>query len=251
MTLTQTVTVSLLLLARLGGILIYVPIPGAKSAPLPARVFLVVSLSLALLPSFLQSQAPPAGLGQLTLWLVGEMAFGLMVGLLISFLAEGLAFGLQAIAIQAGFSYSSTIDPNSEADSGVLQTIAQVTANLLFFQLGGDVIVIRAFARSLHSWPPGSASLGWPAVESIAAFSGAMLDLGLRLALPIAALLFLTDLSLALMARLQSQLQLLSLAFPVKMLATLAFLSVLIPVVPILYRTGLQMAVGHLGRLIR
>ena len=247
----QATTGLFLMLARLGGMLVYVPIPGAKSVPGATKVLLVLSLSVTLLPLTPAFHIQPASIGQMALWLVGEMTFGLMVGLFVGFLAESLIFGLQAIAVQAGFSYSSTIDPNSEADSGVLQALAQITSNLLFFHFGGDGIVIRAFSHSLARWPPGTAGPGWPAAETVVSFGTTMFDQGMRLALPIAALLLLTDLSLALTARIQSQLQLLSLAFPVKMLGSLAFLAMLLPVVPVLYRSALQQAVNHLSRLIK
>ena len=51
---------------------------------------------------------------------------------------------------------------------------------------------------------------------------GAMLfAFGVRLAMPVVALLLLVDVALALLGRLNQQLQLLSLAFPVKMLVAL------------------------------
>ncbi len=49
--------------------------------------------------------------------------------------------------------------------------------------------------------------------------------MGVRLALPVVALLVMVDVALALMGRLNAQLQLLSLAFPAKMLTALLVLS--------------------------
>ena len=50
---------------------------------------------------------------------------------------------------QAGYAYASTIDPNTEADSGVLLVFAQLMAGMLFFALGLDREVLRLFAQSL------------------------------------------------------------------------------------------------------
>ena len=61
---------------------------------------------------------------------------------------------------------------------------------------------------------------------------GQMLSTGLRLAFPVVALLVLIDVALALVGRVQQQLQLLSLAFPGKMAAALALLAALAPVFP-------------------
>ena len=55
-----------------------------------------------------------------------------------------------------------------------------------------------------------------------------MFSTGLRLAMPVIVLLMLVEIALALMGRMHQQLQLLALSFPVKMLATLAFLAIII-----------------------
>ncbi|SPE39825.1 Type III secretion system inner membrane R protein (fragment) [Candidatus Sulfopaludibacter sp. SbA3] len=52
-----------------------------------------------------------------------------------------------------------------------------------------------------------------------------LFSVGVRLALPVVALLVMVDVALALLGRLNSQLQLLSLAFPAKMLIALLVLS--------------------------
>jgi flagellar biosynthetic protein FliR len=59
---------------------------------------------------------------------------------------------------------------------------------------------------------------------------------GVRLALPIVALLVMVDVALALLGRLNSQLQLLSLAFPAKMLTALLVLSWLAALFPRILR---------------
>ena len=56
----------------------------------------------------------------------------------------------------------------------------------------------------------------------------AIFSTGLRLVLPLLALLLIVDISLALLARLNSQLQLITLAFPIKMLLSLGLLAWLI-----------------------
>jgi flagellar biosynthetic protein FliR len=75
-----------------------------------------------------------------------------------------------------------------------------------------------------------------------------MLSTGLRLALPVVALLVLIDFALALVGRVQQQLQLLSLVFPVKMAAALALLAALAPVVPRMFGTAAERTLAVLWR---
>ena len=60
----------------------------------------------------------------------------------------------------------------------------------------------------------------------------ALFTVGMRLALPVVALLVMVDVALALLGRLNPQLQLLSLAFPAKMLIALLVLSWVAGAVP-------------------
>ena len=202
----------------------------------PARIVFVVGLTTALAP--LWPQARPGASGELVLWILVELAFGLGVGLALGLAAEALVFGAQAMALQAGYAYASTIDHASQADSPVLQVLAQLAANLLFFSTGMDHLAVRAIARSLETFPPGAALAPASWMELAARGGAAMLELGLRLALPVVGLLLLTDLALSLASRVQAQLQLLSLAFPLKMLMTLVVLAATAPLAAWVYRTG-------------
>ncbi|MCS7043056.1 MAG: flagellar biosynthetic protein FliR [Bryobacteraceae bacterium] len=225
----------LLALARVAGLFGAIPMPGAKVLADPARILFVLALTLALSPVW--PRVRPAGAGELALWLLTELAFGLGVGLGIGFAAEAIVLSAQALALQAGFSYASTIDPSSQADSSVLQVVAQLSANLFFFTTGMDHLAVRAVARSMEVFPPGAALAAAPWIEAAARGGGAMLETGLRLSLPVVGLLLLTDLCLALASRIQAQLQLLSLAFPLKMLIALAALAASWPLAAWAYRS--------------
>jgi flagellar biosynthetic protein FliR len=77
-----------------------------------------------------------------------------------------------------------------------------------------------------------------------------MLATGVRLALPLVVLLMLVDLALALLGRMHQQLQLLTLAFPAKMLATLAFLAAILALFLPVYRAAAERTAAALFRLL-
>lgn len=241
----------LLTLVRMGSILVFVPIPGSRSVAEPVKALLVLSLTVTLYPLWPRLDAASLEPGAFLVLLGGEMLLGTAVGLLVGFLSESLVFGVQAIVVQAGFSYASSVDPSSQADSTVLQILTQLLANLLFFSSGVDHLVLRTMARSLETCPPGHSSLGWPAAHALVNLGGAMLELALRLALPVAGLLLLTDVTLALVSRLQAQLQLLSLAFPVKLLGSLLAIASLTPLMAWIYRAGLLRVQTVLPEVVR
>lgn len=222
----------LLVLARVSGVFVFVPLPGINGGPGIIRVALSASITLALLP--LWPVIPSVGLsfGTLVGWLLAEAGLGIGVGIAVAFLSEIFQMGAQIISLQAGYSFASTIDPTSGADSSVLLAIAQTVAGLLFFASGLDHQVLMAFAQSLSAHPPGHVILSTSMLNLVVQAGSAIFSTGLRLVLPLLALLLIVDISLALLGRLNSQLQLITLAFPIKMLVSLGLLAWLLLVFP-------------------
>ncbi len=222
----------LLVLARVGGALIFVPLPGVKAAPEPVRIALALGFTLALFARWPAIDSTGVTAGTFVGWMGAEAALGIAIGVSVAMVLEAFTLGAQILGLQAGYAYASTIDPNSDAESGVLLVFAQLMAGLLFFAMGLDREVLRLFAWSLERTPPGTYRFGIESAESLIRLGSSLFSVGFRLALPVVALLVMVDVALALLGRLNSQLQLLSLAFPAKMLtglAVLAFVAGLFP----------------------
>jgi flagellar biosynthetic protein FliR len=215
----------LLVLARVGGALIFVPLPGVNGAPQPVRAALALGFTLALVARWPAIDASAVTPARLAGWAVAEAATGIAIGVSVAIVLEAFVLAMQVFGIQAGYAYASTVDPNTEADSGVLLVFAQLMAGMLFFALGLDRQILRLFAESLEKVPAGAYVFGPASAQSLIRLGSSLFSTGVRLAMPVVALLLMVDVSLALMGRLNAQLQLLAVAFPAKMLTTLVVLS--------------------------
>lgn len=225
----------LLVLARVSGAVIFVPLPGVRSAPDPVRIMLILATTIALYPVWPVLNEEPSIL-QYAGWLAIEAGFGLCMGLLVGFLSEtALLFG-HLCGVHAGFAYVSTIDPSTQAESPVLSTLAESAAGLLFVTLGLHRYVIRLFAQSLETLPPGRFLLDPRWSEVVVHAAASIFSVGLRLALPCIVLLVMVDLTLALLGRISANLQILQFAMPAKMLASMAIIGVVLLMFPTLYQ---------------
>jgi len=231
----STMIAFLLVLARVSGLITFLPIPGFRSAPEVIRIVLVLAITIALFPVWpsLPDEAP--ALGELVKWVFAEAGFGLLIGVAIAFLTEGFQVAAQVLGLQAGYGYASTIDPSTQADAALLQVFMGLVTGVLFFTTGTDRALIRVLAASFERFPAGSWFTSPATLDAMVRLGSGMFTVGLRLALPVAALLLLIDLALALLGRIQQQMQLLSLSFPVKMLAALGMLAALAPVIARLF----------------
>jgi flagellar biosynthetic protein FliR len=154
------------------------------------------------------------------------------------------------LGLQAGYAYAQTVDPNTQADSGILLVLAQLMGGLFFFALGLDREVLRLVGQSLSKVPPGAYPFGPHSAEPLIRLASQLFSVGVRLALPVVALLVMVDVALALLGRLNAQLQLLSLAFPMKMLIALAVLSWIAVLFPRILRDFSVLAFGTARRTL-
>jgi len=238
----------LVCLARVGGLFVFFPWPGGRSTSPVPRVFLTVALSAALAPRLTQLPGLAEGLVGV---LSAEAALGFSAGLVLLFMMEALAFGGHLIGLQAGFSYASSVDPTTEADSTVIPVMVQWLGNVLFFAAGFDRWLMKAIVVSLETIPPGEWQLTPGAFQMVVNLFSSSIELGVRLALPVAGFLLLVDLTLAVVGRLNAQFPLLNVAFPLKTgLAALA-LGATIGLVPSTYVRLMEISAEALGGVLR
>jgi len=225
-----------LVLLRLVGIFVLIPLPVKDAGPSVARIVFALAATIALFPVWPHVDAAVT-LGTVVGWVFSETALGLAIGLTVSFLAEAMTLGAQILSQQAGYAYASIVDPLTQADSDVLPAATQVVAGLLFFTTGLNRVLISVLAATLTAYPPGSFEVNRQLGTTIIRLSANMFNFGLRLALPVIGLLLMTDIALALVGRLNAQVHLGMQAFPVKMMLNLVALVAVFAAAPLLYES--------------
>ncbi|HLX46479.1 MAG TPA: flagellar biosynthetic protein FliR [Bryobacteraceae bacterium] len=245
----STMLAFLLVLARVAGLILFLPLPAIRGAPDPIRVVFALALTFALFPAWPNLANELPSFGWLAASAIAEAGFGLAIGLAVGFLNEAFQLAAQILGVQAGYGFASTIDPASQADSGVLQVLMSLITGLLFFTVGIDRQLVRILAVSFEKFPAGAWAPAAASLDGVLRLGSGIFAIGLRLAMPVIALLLLLDLALALLGRMQQQLQLLSLAFPIKMLAALAILVALAPVVARIFSASAERTIHAVTRL--
>ncbi|HLM99533.1 MAG TPA: flagellar biosynthetic protein FliR [Bryobacteraceae bacterium] len=231
----------LVVLSRVAGFFAFIPLPGGKPGPDAARVMLSLGFTMALYGQWPRLPVDPSA-GWCVVAVASEAALGMSVGLVVACLTETFLMMAQVAGLQAGYGYASTIDPTTQADATVLLVVAQLITGMLFFAMGMDREILRVLARSLENHPPGWFMVSRASGESVVRLASGIFSGGVRLALPVVALLTLVDLALALIGRLNAQLQLVTLAFPAKMLVALSTLAAVAALYPRIYAAGMREA---------
>jgi flagellar biosynthesis protein FliR len=240
------------LTTRVAAFVFLVPIPYMRAAPPQVKVALSMLLALLMLPGHARRPFLPPGADaeRIASAMAAEALLGLAVtaslGVMLGVVLEVFIIASRLVGLNAGFGYVSTIDPNTQADSGVLDVLGGLLASLVIVTAGLDRPVLLLLSRALETphWPNMAAG-----VRAIGDILGQAWSAGARLALPIVVLLIVIDLLLALGSKFQAQLQMITLSFPLKILGGMWMLAFGLALWPELMLRVMNAALTLLARL--
>jgi flagellar biosynthesis protein FliR len=218
------VTMLFLVMIRCTGVIFTAPIYSHHSIPTLVKVGLAATLALAL--------APAAGLTAGTMSLIMaaplELVIGLSIGFILSMGFQAIELAGRVISLQLGLSIGSVFSPTQEEGATAIDPFFSIMAGLLFLALGLHLAVVQTIAHSFVAYPVGG---GWPADLPLtgARTIAIALELGARVALPIALVLLLVELAVALLARAIPQINVFIFGLPLKMMVGIAILSMAMP----------------------
>jgi flagellar biosynthetic protein FliR len=218
------ITMLFLVMLRCTGLVFTAPIFGHHSIP----VLVKFGFSAALTVALCKTAAVGAGTMPVILAAPIEILIGASLGFILSMGFQAVEIAGRVISIQLGLSLASVFSPTEEEAATAIDPFFSVLAGLTVLAMGLHLAIVQALAHSFAVYPVGG---GWPADL---AMSGAQtislaLELGVRVALPIALVLLLVELSVALVARAIPQINVFILGLPLKMLVGIAVLAVAMP----------------------
>ncbi len=165
------------------------------------------------------------GLAALVPAALRELALGAVFVLAFQLVFAALYVAGRTIDIQAGYGLALLIDPTSRSQMPLVGSLFALAAGGVFFAADGHVALLRLIAASLDAVPIGA----WSMPTSLARIEG-FLSLCFLCAFGVAGasvlVLFLVDMSIALLSRTVPQMNVLVLGFQVKTIVLLLVLPV-------------------------
>ena len=216
-------TAFLLLFARVGAVLMLLPVFSEEGVPGQVRLLLALAMTLALFGLLSGHVLPHAGDDQALLGLLlGELLIGLSIGMLVKLFFQAIAMAGSLVSMQVGLSSALLFDPGLGGQVPVLAKLCSLAAVLVCLGLGIHHLWIAAIVRSYTVFPVGAVpNLGDLAQLAVAA-SGKALALAVSLAGPFLVYGLLFNLALGFSARLAPTIQVFFIAQPLNLLLGLA-----------------------------
>jgi flagellar biosynthetic protein FliR len=128
-----------------------------------------------------------------------------------------------------GLGFASFFDPQSAGQTLVISQFFNILAALLFLAVNAHLLLISVLVDSFLSLPVSTHPLSAAGFYNVAAFGSSLFSVGLQLALPLIAILLMTNLALGILTRSAPQLNIFAIGFPITLGVGLVMLNLTLP----------------------
>ncbi|MEB3285162.1 MAG: flagellar biosynthetic protein FliR [Candidatus Sericytochromatia bacterium] len=211
-------SIFLLVLVRSSAIFLIAPILGNTNVPARVKIGLSALLALILTPLLLNSP-PQADLD--TVWgilpcVLSELLLGVLIGFLAQLFFVTVQFAGQIVGLQMGFGMASVFDPQSGGQLSVVAQFYLLLGVLVFLLLDGHHWLLVALQKSFQSFPLGSFRFDAEALGVLLNASNELFWVALMIMAPVLGVLMLSELAMAIVARILPQMNVFVASFPIK-----------------------------------
>jgi len=206
-----------LVMTRVSSFFLVLPVFGWQTIPLHVKAAIAVLLSLffcAFKPFAIHPEeiAAPAAM----LLLAGEAVYGLALGLIAALLFSVVQIAGRIAEQQMGMTMSEIVDPLTGEETGALSSLMEMVFLLLFLSANGHHLFLLILSKSYDAFPPGTIPQVDLLIEGVVSTGSTMFVASLRLAAPLLAAFLILMVTLALLARLVPEMDILYISMPVR-----------------------------------
>jgi flagellar biosynthetic protein FliR len=207
-----------LILTRISAFFLVVPVFGWQLIPMRIKVALTVFLSLFfcfVIPFHIEPN--DLSILEIVLTLVNEATYGLALGLIVLFLFSVVKVAGRIAERQMGMAMANVLDPLTGERARPLASLLEMIFIILFLSANGHHLFLLIVAKSYDAFPPGTIPSVNVLTNGVIHAGSAMFIAGLRLAAPMLTGFMILLVTLALLARLVPEMNILFISMPIRL----------------------------------
>ncbi len=219
-------------LARVAAFMVFLPVEGRGLGLKAGKAVIALVMTVVIVP--FHDLEVPAGLNEAPrffLYMGAEVLFGGLVGFTLRTLFQLFTVAGQMMSQQMGLALARISDPLTGAEVRVLGIFCNMLGMLLFLAVDGHLVILRALHQSFTLWPPGVFLRPELARDVTVAALVRSFSMAFQMASPVLLLAFTINLSMALLARLVPQINILIMGFALRIGAGLIGLAMFLPLI--------------------
>lgn len=205
----------ILLFTRFTALFAAVPIFSHANIPMSVKAAMSFFFTVVFFSSLPPLQIP-LDAASLTVAILGEMLFGLTVGIILQLAYHVITFAGGQISFMMGFSLASAIDPQSGVSMPIIGQFLALVSLMVLLALDLHHWILLYASESIASVPLGGFMLTPELFKYIMHATLSMFVVGFMIAFPITALSMLADVIFGMLMKTMPQFNLLVIGMPIK-----------------------------------
>lgn len=220
----------LFLSIRCGAAMLAAPMIGGMVVPAQARAMAAFVLA-AFVATWIPFPEPPDMMSLAAILAVlQEVVIGAALGFVLQIAFAVPLIAAEQIAGTMGLAIATSIDPASGAQSGALGSFFGLILTLLFYAIGGHLLWFQLLMESYRLLPAGTSAFGPDQAQEIVLFAGYAIATAAAIALPVVLVLLSVQIITGAISRSAPALNLFALGLPAGVLAGIAAMIVVMPI---------------------
>ncbi len=184
------------------------------------------------------------------LLVIAELLVGLTLGICLRIFLGSVQLAGQIIGFQMGFAMINVVDPQTGSNVSIMDQIGYWVCVVVFLLLNGHHIVFMAVIDSFKLVPIGFFTMHDALLIKILELAGKLFILAVKIGAPVIASLAFVSVGFGMMAKFSPQMNVMIVAFPLKIIAGLLLFGLTIQIIVIATRTYVNEFKGLLMYLL-
>jgi flagellar biosynthetic protein FliR len=239
----------ILLFVRFASLFMAVPIFSHANIPMSLKAAMAFFFTVVFFDSLPVLQIPTDSL-TMTVAILGEMLFGLVVGIILQLAYHVITFAGGQISFMMGFSLASAIDPQSGVSMPIVNQFLSLVALMVLLALDLHHWIILLASASIATVPLGGFMVTPELFRYIMHGMLNMFVVGFMIAFPITALSMLADVIFGMLMKTMPQFNLLVIGMPIKIGVAFLVLMATLSATMMIVSSQMQSAYNFLEKLL-
>ena len=202
---------------RISAFMTFVPFFDNQNFLMEARMGISFLLALLIFPTLsVSSWVIPDNVPGFLLVVSQEVMVGILIGFTFMILLSALQLAGRLVGFQMAFSMANVVDPAFGEDSNIISVFLVMLGTLLVLTLGGDHLLLYSLGKSFSVLQPGTIAVTRTLITDLSTMIIKAFEMGFRLAAPAVILLLCIDVTLGLIGKTSSKMQIFFVGLPLK-----------------------------------
>ncbi|AEE96070.1 flagellar biosynthetic protein FliR [Mahella australiensis 50-1 BON] len=221
----------LLVFMRMTGLFVLSPVFGRRNVPAYLKIGMSFMMAMVLLNTIPLQSIDIVNNIWLYVWILfKEMLIGLAMGYITTLAFSAILIAGQIMDFQIGFGMVNAFDPVNEVAVPIVGNLINMMALLLFFGMNGHHVLISLLFDSYTVLPIGDFSIKPDILWYILEIFVQTFVWAIKLAIPLMAVLLLTEVMLGVLSRALPQMNVFVMGMPIRLMIGLIMLLLVLPV---------------------